>query len=211
MTVNQLQLLLAVALGANVLLLLVLVLPSIVGRPLPGGDDPDLVRPHDPGEIALQVAAAQGDGPSDPSGVPRLTYEMAVRLVSYGFLATVAAAVALSDAWPDTAAAIYLVLGTAVLFVLVVHDLLPRRVLGPGAFVLEGIGSIAIVTLLVALTGGATSPFVVGYFLIAAAAALMVDARTNFLLAAAISILYLVTVALVQGAAPLATVAASRG
>ena len=61
MTVAQLQLLLAGALGANVLLLLVLVLPSLLGRRLPGGDDPDLLVPPDLGEIALQVAAAQGD------------------------------------------------------------------------------------------------------------------------------------------------------
>ncbi|MFI5262669.1 MAG: GGDEF domain-containing protein [Candidatus Limnocylindrales bacterium] len=210
MSVTQLQLLLALALGANVLLLLVLVVPSLIGRSLPGGDDPELVVRPDPGEIALQVAAAQGDAPPEVGGVSRLTYEAAVRLVSYGYLATVAVAVTLSGAWPTTSGAIYLVLGTAVLFVVVVHDLLPRRVLGPGKYVLEGIGAIAVVTLLVALTGGATSPFVVGYFLIAAAAALMVDARTNFLLAAGISILYLVTIWLVQGSTALGALDVAR-
>ena len=49
MTVAQLQLLLAGALAANVLLLLVLVLPSLLGRRLPGGDDPDLLVPPDLG------------------------------------------------------------------------------------------------------------------------------------------------------------------
>ena len=91
-----------------------------------------------------------------------------------------------------------------------VHDLLPPRILGPGKFILEGTGTVAVVTLLVALTGGAASPFVVGYFLIAAGAALLVDARTNFLLAASISILYLVTVFLVQAAQPLATMDVAR-
>ena len=210
MTVAQLQLLLAGALGANVLLLLVLVLPSLLARRLPGGDDPDLLVPPDLGEIALQVAAAQGDGPADMGGVSRLTSEAAVRLVSYGFLGTAAVAVAISGAWPATAAAIYVLLGVAVLAVAVVHDLLPARILGPGKFILEGTGTVAVVTLLVALTGGAASPFVVGYFLIAAGAALLVDARTNFLLAASISILYLVTVFLVQAAQPLATMDVAR-
>ncbi len=210
MTVAQLQLLLAGALGANVLLLLVLVLPSLVGRRLPGGDDPDLLVPPDLGEIALQVAAAQGDAPPDMGGVSRLTSESAVRLVSYGFLGAAAVAVAISGAWPSTAAAIYVLLGIAVLSVAVVHDLLPPRILGPGKFILEGTGTVAVVTLLVALTGGASSPFVVGYFLIAAGAALLVDARTNFLLAASISTLYLVTVFLVQAAQPLATMDVAR-
>ncbi|MGZ6341271.1 MAG: GGDEF domain-containing protein, partial [Candidatus Limnocylindrales bacterium] len=210
MTVAQLQLLLAGALGANVLLLLVLVLPSLLARRLPGGDDPDLLVPPDLGEIALQVAAAQGDGPADTGGVSRLTSEAAVRLVSYGFLGTAAVAVAISGAWPATTAAIYVLLGVAFLAVAVVHDLLPPRILGPGKFILEGTGTVAVVTLLVALTGGAASPFVVGYFLIAAGAALLVDARTNFLLAASISILYLVTVFLVQAAQPLATMDVAR-
>ena len=210
MTVAQLQLLLAVALIANVLLLVVLVLPSLLGRRLPGGDDPDLLVPPDLGEIALQVAAAQGDAPSDVGGVSRLTSEAAVRLVSYGFLGAAAVAVAISGAWPATAAAIYVLLGVAVLSVAVVHDLLPPRILGPGKFLLEGTGTVAVVTLLVALTGGAASPFVVGYFLIAAGAALLVDARTNFLLAAAISTLYLVTVFVVQAAQPLADLDVAR-
>ena len=210
MTVAQLQLLLAGALVANVLLLLILVLPSLLGRHLPGGDDPDLLVPPDLGEIALEVAAAQGDASADMGGVPRLTSEAAVRLVSYGFLGAAAVAVAISGAWPTTAAAIYILLGVAVLSVAVVHDLLPSRILGPGKFILEGTGTVAVVTLLVALTGGAASPFVVGYFLIAAGAALLVDARTNFLLAASISILYLVTVFLVQAAQPLPTMDVAR-
>ena len=209
MTVAQLQLLLAGALVANVLLLLILVLPSLLGRRLPGGDDPDLLVPPDLGEIALEVAAAQGDA-ADTGGVSRLTSEAAVRLVSYGFLGAAAVAVAVSGAWPTTTAAIYVLLGVAALSVVVVHDLLPSRILGPGKFVLEGTGTVAVVTLLVALTGGASSPFVVGYFLIAAGAALLVDARTNFLLAASISILYLVTVFLVQAAQPLATLDVAR-
>ena len=166
--------------------------------------------PPDLGEIALQVAAAQGDAPPDVGGVSRLTSEAAVRLVSYGFLGAAAVAVAISGAWPTTAAAIYVLLGVAILSVAVVHDLLPPRILGPGKFILEGTGTVAVVTLLVALTGGASSPFVVGYFLIAAGAALLVDARTNFLLAASISILYLVTVFLVQAAQPLATLDVAR-
>jgi len=210
MTVAQLQLLFAVALGANVLLLAVLVLPSLLRRRLPGGDDPDLLVPPDLGEIALQVAAAQGDAPADLGGVSRLTSEAAVRLVSYGFLGAAAVAVAISGAWPTTAASIYVLLGIAALAVAVVHDLLPPRILGPGKFILEGTGTVAVVTLLVALTGGAASPFVVGYFLIATGAALLVDARTNFLLAASISILYLVTVFLVQAAQPLATLDVAR-
>ncbi|MGZ6344128.1 MAG: diguanylate cyclase [Candidatus Limnocylindrales bacterium] len=204
MSLDQLRTLLLIAVSANVVLFLALALPALAGRrSLLGSDDPDLLLPPEPTDIALDIATAQGDAPPELAGLPSATYERAVRVVSYGFLLSAAAAVALSGAWPATASAIYALLGLGALFVLLVHDLLPAGLLGAGKFVLEGMAAIALVTLLVALTGGAASPFVLGYFLIAGGAALVVDARPNLLLAAAISLVYLVTVAGLPGTAQL--------
>jgi len=197
-SLDQLRALLLIAVTANLGLFVLLAAPALLGRrSLFGAEDPDLGGPPEPADIALDIATAEGDVPPElAAGLAGPTYERAVRVVSYGFLLASAAAVALSGAWPDTASAIYVLLGLAALFVLVVHDMLPSRVLGAGKFVLEGLVAIGVVTLLVALTGGASSPFVLGYFLIAGGAALVVDARANLLLAAAISIVYVATVAL---------------
>jgi len=210
-SLDQLRALLLIAVAANLGLLLLLAAPAALGRrSLFSADDPELTGPPEPADIALDIATAEGDVPPElAAGLAGPTYERAVRVVSYGFLLAAAAAVALSGAWPDTATAIYVLLGLAALFVLIVHDLLPARVLGAGKFVLEGLVAIGVVTLLVALTGGAASPFVLGYFLIAGGAALVVDARANLLLAAAISIVYLATVALLPQTAQLAPGAAA--
>ncbi len=198
MSLDQLRILLVSAVIANVALFLALALPALLGRrSMLAADEPDVLVPPEPADIALEVAAAQGDAtPELAAGLPGAAYERAVRVVSYGFLLAAAAAVALSGAWPATSTAIYALLGASALFMLLVHDVLPGRVLGAGKYVLEGLVAIGVVTLLVALTGGATSPFVLGYFLIAGGAALVVDGRTNLLLAAAISLVYLATVAL---------------
>ncbi|MGZ3588688.1 MAG: hypothetical protein ACXVAE_06435, partial [Candidatus Limnocylindrales bacterium] len=126
MSLDQLRTLLLIAVSANVVLFLVLALPALAGRrSLLASDDPDLLLPPEPTDIALDIATAQGDAPPELAGLPSATYERAVRVVSYGFLLSAAAAVALSGAWPATASAIYALLGLGALFVLLVHDLLP--------------------------------------------------------------------------------------
>jgi diguanylate cyclase (GGDEF)-like protein len=85
-------------------------------------------------------------------------------------------------------------------FVLVIHDLLPANALGPAKFVLEGSVAITVSTVLVALTGGAASPFFFVYPLIVGGAALVVSPPITLGLAAIAAVGYLLAVVL--GSAP---------
>ena len=60
--------------------------------------------------------------------------------------------------WPDTQAAILLLLAFSGVAFLVVHELLPADALGPAKFLIEGSVAITVVALLVALTGGVREP-----------------------------------------------------
>ena len=62
---------------------------------------------------------------------------------------------------------------------MIVHDLLPPDTLGPAKFVVEGSVAITVATLLVALTGGDTSPFFFAFPLIVGGAALVVSPRDH--------------------------------
>lgn len=200
MTPQQLSLLLLVAVLANLALMAAIVLPSALGRRSALADEPALPLPPEPVDIALQVAAGQGgDSPEAKAGLSLATYDRVVRIVSYAFLAGTAVIIWLGGLFPAAGPAIYALLALGALFVLVVHDLLPSSILGPGKFVLEGSAAIAFFTVLIALTGGVDSPFFFGYYLIVAGAALVVGGPTTFLLAATTSIVYLVAMAAQPG------------
>jgi diguanylate cyclase (GGDEF)-like protein len=214
---EQLILLLLVAVIANVVLSAAYLLaPSRATR---GGDrmngpDPDDIRPRpvrnanrfgtaaraalpgagEPATVALQMAAEDAQIPELRAGVTVATYDRVARIVGYAFLVAVAVVVGATGLYPRTAGAIYVVLGIAGLLVLLVHDVLPSTALGPGKLILEGSGAIALVTVLLALTGGVDSPFFFGYYLILAATALVVRGRATFVVAAGISAVYAVAI-----------------
>jgi diguanylate cyclase (GGDEF)-like protein len=201
MTPQQLSLLLLVAILANIGLMAAIALPSILGRRSPLAiDDGSLPATPEPVDIALQVAAGvSGDSPEAKAGLSLQTYDRVVRIVSYSFLAGTAVLIWMGNLFAPVAPIIYALLALAAIFVLVVHDLLPSSVLGPGKFVLEGSAAIAFFTVLIALTGGIDSPFFFGYYLIVAGAALVVGGMTAFVLAATTSIVYLVAMAAQPG------------
>jgi diguanylate cyclase (GGDEF)-like protein len=207
LSTDQLLLLLTIAILANVVLMAGIVLPPFFGRRAlftPDEDDADAMSAVD---VALQMAAAQVDAPPEArAGLTGAAYDKVVRIVAYAFLVVAAIMVALTEAWSGSAPYIYVLLATGALFVLFVHDLLPSSILGQGKFVLEGSAAIAFFTVLIALTGGVESPFFFGYYLIIAAAALVVAGAANYLLAAVISVVYLLTLAGLPGAQDLSQV-----
>jgi diguanylate cyclase (GGDEF)-like protein len=156
------------------------------------------------GMAALDPDAAEAALPETRTGLTAASYDRVVRIVSYAFLATAAAVVAVSGLYPRAGPAIYAVLGISGLLVLLIHDVLPSSALGPGKLVLEGSGAIALVTILIALTGGADSPFFLGYYLIVAGAALVVRGPATFVVAAAISLVYLIIILTLPGFGALA-------
>jgi diguanylate cyclase (GGDEF)-like protein len=159
--------------------------------------------------VALQVMMLRGrslgrdrrppviDSPGPASaedGVPTQTYDHVVRVVAWVFLLAAATIVAVTGLWPDTQAAVFVLLALAGLFIVVVHELLPAAVLGSAKFVVEGSVAITVATLLVALTGGVASPFFFAFPLIVGGAALVISPRITVALTAVASVAYLAAV-----------------
>jgi diguanylate cyclase (GGDEF)-like protein len=157
---------------------------------------------HDGGR-SMEMAAgrrppayAEGERsePAIADGVSTQTYDRVVRVVAWVFLLTAAAIVAISGLWPDTQAAVFVLLALAGLFIVVVHELLPSRILGSAKFVVEGSVAMTVATMLVALTGGVASPFFFAFPLIVGGAALVVTPRITASLTVVAAILYLAAV-----------------
>lgn len=197
---DQLVLLLAVAIIANVAVMAGVLLVPLRDEAAAG--DETLARPE-PADVAVQVAARQQEIPEPEPGASGRTYDRVLRAVSYAFLGVAAVVVAASGLYPVAAPAIFLILALAVVFLVLVYDVLPPSVLGPARFVLLGSVAIAVVTVLIALTGGVDSPFFFGYVLVVAAAALVVRATTAVLAAAVASIVYLIALASLPGSSQL--------
>ena len=177
-----------IAISANLVVLGVIVIPLILGRRGPFGLD-------DRGDMAdeRRVVAAIGGGTLlEGSGGG---YDRVVRVVSWAYLLATTIIVALAGMWLDSQPAIFALLAAAALFVLVVHDLLPSDVLGNGKYALEGSMAITFVTLLVALTGGADSPFFFTFPLIVGGAALIAPPSVTVALTAVATFGYLLAVA----------------
>ncbi len=139
-------------------------------------------------------------GSTSDDGVSTQTYDRIVRIVSWVFLLTTSAIVAVTGLWAETQPAILILLALAGLFVAIIHDLLPADALGPAKFIVEGSVAITVSTMLVALTGGVASPFFFAFPLIVGGAALVVSPVITVALAAAASLGYVLAV--LAGSAP---------
>jgi diguanylate cyclase (GGDEF)-like protein len=200
--------LLVFAVVANLIVMGVVLLPPLIGKqsPLSFG------RHIDAGDrVAAEFAVVHGDVPGfvEPDGVPSGAYDRVVRIVSWVFILATSTIVAMTGLWPATQPAIFALLATAGLFVLVVHDLLPPRSLGSAKFVVEGSVAITFATLLVLLTGGNDSPFFFTFPLIVGGAALVVSPRVTFALAAVASLAYIFAISS-PGTTPLPPVVVAK-
>ncbi|MBA2373542.1 MAG: GGDEF domain-containing protein [Chloroflexi bacterium] len=183
------------AVVANLVVMAIVLAPAVSGRrgaPLTGPGD----RGGTADRRAVEMAAVAGGDPASTTaeGVPSHQYDRVVRIVSWIFLITTTTIVAVTGLWPLTQPAIFVLLGLAGLFVLVVHDVLPADALGPARFILEGSVAITFATLLVVLTGGVGSPFFFTFPLIVGGAALVVSPPVTVGLAAAAAFGYLLAV-----------------
>ena len=139
------------------------------------------------------------DLPRPRSQRPRRTFisptstRQVARAVSLLFLASAAVIVAITDAWPATEAAVFTLLAAGTLLVVLFMDLVPPSALGRWRRPGEALGAVVFLALLTALTGAASSPFVVGFFLVMAGTALSTEGRAPL----AIALLSAASVALV--------------
>ena len=200
MPVSPVIFLIIAAVVANLAVMAIILVPPLFGRSSPLARD---IAPAVDAERRAAVAAIVGgiDGSVSDDGVPTQTYDRVVRIVSWIFLLTTTAIVAATQLWPETQAAIFVLLAFSGLFIVVIHDLLPADTLGPAKFVVEGSVAITVATLLVALTGGVASPFFFAFPLIVGGAALVVSPLITVALAGAASLGYVLAVAAGSSAA----------
>jgi diguanylate cyclase (GGDEF) domain len=178
---------------ANLLVIAIIVIPPMLGRPSPVARE--VTSTADDERRAAQAAVVGGIvGSSTDDGVPTQTYDRVVRIVAWVFLLTTTAIVAATGLWPETQPAILVLLAFSGLFVVVIHDLLPPETLGPAKFVVEGSVAITVATLLVALTGGVVSPFFFAFPLVVGGAALVVAPPITVALATAAAMGYVLAV-----------------
>ena len=193
MPITPVLILIGLAVVANLVLMALIIVPPMLGRRSPVADarEPGV----DPERRAAQAAVIGGiEGSVEAGEVPTRTYDRVVRVVAWVFILTTTAIVAATGLWPDTQPAIFVLLAFSGLFVLVVHDLLPEDTLGPAKFVVEGSVAITVATLLVALTGGQSSPFFFAFPLIVGGAALVVSPPITVALTGAAALGYVLAV-----------------
>jgi diguanylate cyclase (GGDEF)-like protein len=111
------------------------------------------------------------------------TYNKAVRVLAWSFILTTLLIVLLSQLWEPVQPEIFITLILAGIAVLVVHEALPPGSLRTARVVMEGSGAILFLTMLVLLTGRASSPFFFLYPLLVAGAALVAAPRVTVTLA----------------------------
>ncbi len=187
----------AVAIVVNLAVMAAIVIPPLAGRrsPLASVGEPESHRTDsDAAEQAALIGGLVGRPVED-----RAAYDRIVRIVSWAFLLVTAVIVGSSRLWPDTAPAIFILLGLGGAFILLVHDLLPATALGAAKYVLEGTVALTFATFLVLLTGGHASPFFFTFPLIVGAAALVVRATATFVLTIAAAIGFIVATTLGSG------------
>ena len=190
-------LVIAVALVVNVVVMAAIVIPPLFGRrsPLASVGEPE----SDLRDLETVGHAALFGGLVGRSGEDRTAYDRIVRIVSWAFLLATAVIVGSSGLWPETTPGIFVLLGLAGGFVLLVHDLLPPLALGAAKYVLEGTVALTFATFLVLLTGGYDSPFFFTFPLIVGAAALVIRPLATFVLTMAAAVGYVVATTLGSG------------
>ena len=191
--------LIVAAVAANLIVMAIIVIPLLVGRPGPvaRGRDPSVTAERRAAEAAV-IGGMHGSSSDD--GVSTQTYDRIVRIVSWVFILTTSVIVAATGLWAETQPAILILLAFGGLFVVIIHDLLPADALGPAKFIVEGSVAITVSTMLVALSGGVASPFFFAFPLIVGGAALVVSPVITVALAAAASVGYVLAV--LAGSAP---------
>ncbi len=193
MPVEPVLILIAAAVAANLVLMALIVVPPLLGR------RGRVAREAAAAEVAERQAAEAAVvggvlGGGDENGISAHTYDRIVRIVAWFFLLTATAIVAATGLWPANQPAILMLLALGGVFVVIVHDLLPSDILGPAKFVVEGSVAITLATLLVALTGGVSSPFFFAFPLIVAGGALVVAPPVTVALAGAAALGYVLAV-----------------
>jgi diguanylate cyclase (GGDEF)-like protein len=136
----------------------------------------------------------RGLEPGDPSDLRPAALDRVIRVGTWVFLFVVATIVAVTDLWGANDGPILVLLVLAGLYTFVLHELVPPRVPDALLLIVEGALAVLFASLLVALTGGAASPFFFALPLIVVGAAIVVPPGIALALTAGAALAYLAAV-----------------
>ncbi len=206
MRIDQLALLFALVIAANLVLFVALQLPLLGrrnGRP-PGTDDS--VTRADSGARGDHAGQPPGDprhlSPDSGAGLPVQVYQRMTRVVSFMFIGSAMAIVVLTGS--DNQAMVIVLLAFGLILIELFQDVLPPAALGRWRLPIESATALIFLTVLVAMTGGHQSPYFFGYLLLVGAAALSSAGLWAVLLAVGSSLSYLLAIVFAGGARALA-------
>jgi len=143
-------------------------------------------------QTSIPDSSPAGTSADPPSSTPLTTpsHDAVVRVVWWVAIAGVLVGIGISNTFAANRTAIYALGGAAVVIVVVLHEMLPRRLRGRATVALEVVAALLLATGLVWLTGGANSPFVFTFDLLVVAAALTMGSQLALLVTAAASLAY---------------------
>ena len=205
MQIDQLALLVALLFAVNVVLLIALQLPRFGRRGSRG---------LDAGDINMRARDALSDGASDQAattaqvmlastGLPTALYQRMTRVVTVVFVGSAVVIVALTGT--PNALPIIVLLMFSLLLIELFQDVLPVSALGRLRLPVEATVVLIFLTVLVAMTGGQSSPYFFGYVLVVGGAALSTSEGAAATLAIISSLAYLAAVIIAANSEPLAS------
>jgi diguanylate cyclase (GGDEF)-like protein len=139
--------------------------------------------------IAARAEPRAADG--GPTTMPAQMYQRLVRIVSYLFLAAVAAVNLIAS--PDRFD-VYILLVVGIVLLVFFQDILPPERMSRWRLRLEAIAVIVFLAVLVALTGGYASPYFFGFVLLLGAGSLWATGGGSLLLALLSIVAYVIAV-----------------
>jgi len=148
---------------------------------LPAADGPD--------EPGPRVSDPPPEAELRPAALDRV-----LRVATWVFLFAVTSLVLVADVWEGSRAPILVLLAAAALYTLLLHDPVRRIVAAEPALAIEGVLALGFAGALVALTGGAASPFFFAFPLIVVGAAIVVRPTVTLVLTAAAGAAYVVAI-----------------
>ncbi len=160
-------------------------------------DDPRIRHLHGAGRYAEDAAGAD----LRPAALDRI-----IRVGTWIFLFAATTIVAVTNLWGEHQGPILLVLAGAGIYEFVLHELVPDRIPDTAMLVAEGAMGLVFTAVLVALTGGALSPFFFALPLIVVGAAIVVPPGVTLVLTAGAGGAYLAAI-LVGGSGELGPLA----
>ncbi|HXI44749.1 MAG TPA: GGDEF domain-containing protein [Candidatus Acidoferrales bacterium] len=177
----------AIALGINVLLMIALLAPTVRERfrgaaRLDGGGDAPAAEPMDAALIDGLIGQTVAAGPPP--------YDRVFRIVSWTFLMAVALIASASGLWPDVLPRIVAWIALAGGIILVVHEVLPGRIPAALRGFVQAVAALVFGAVLIVLTGGFASPFAFTFPLIVGGASLVIGPGPTLVLATAAAIGY---------------------